>query len=74
MGLVSRMVGVLCDWDLEVVSGLSLQGNHDKKYEGITNSAGWKVHEKGKNKCPKMHNSLQVFLQRSGAQSTGNSE
>ena len=59
MGLVSTTVGVLCDWDVEAVSGLSLRGNHD---EGITNSTQWKVHEKGNNKRPNMHNSLQVSL------------
>ena len=37
MGLVSTAVGVLCDWDVEEVSGFSLRGNHDEKYEGINN-------------------------------------
>ena len=58
MGLVSTTVGVLCDWDIEAVSGLSLRGNHDEKYE---------VHEKGENKRPNMHSSLQVSLQRAPA-------
>jgi hypothetical protein len=61
MGLVA---GALCDWDVKVVSGLSLLGNHDEKYQGpsLTAAAERGLHEKGKNKRPKMHNAVQPSL------------